>query len=81
MLNKKTQSKKTDIKIVVPVKKVRELREDEIREEFRKYFVKLKRKMNLKPDLEKIIWLHLKSAGFAKPELFDNGVKHFGLSL
>jgi hypothetical protein len=62
-----------------PVKKVRELREDEVREEFRKYFTKLKRQMNLRSDLEKILWLHLKAAGFAKPELFDKGIKHFGL--
>jgi len=55
--------------------------EKKTREEFKQYFVKLKRKLGLKPDLENIIWLHFKAAGFDKKEKFDSGVEHFGYKI
>lgn len=51
------------------------------REEFRKYFVGLKRKLNLGPELENVIWLHLKAIGMDKKEKFNEGVKHFGYKI
>ena len=56
-------------------------KEDETREEFKKYFIKLKRKMGLTPDLEQIIWLHFKASGFDEIEKFDKGIEHFGYKL
>ena len=61
--------------------KQKEPKEDEIREEFKKYFTKLKRKMGLGSDLEQIIWLHFKAYGFDKKEKFDDGIRHFGYSI
>ena len=65
------ESKKKD-----PVKK-----EKEKREEFRTYFIRLKRKLNLDAYLEDIIWLHFKAAGFDEKEKFDDGVRHFGYKI
>jgi len=63
--------------VVVPKK----LRESEKREEFRKYFTKLKRKLDLDKNLENVIWLHLKSIKMDTPELFDKGIQNFGYRL
>jgi hypothetical protein len=51
------------------------------REEFRKYFVGLKRKLNLAPELEHVLWLHLKAVGMDKKEKFNEGVQHFGYKI
>jgi hypothetical protein len=51
------------------------------REEFRKYFVGLKRKLNLAPELENVLWLHLKTMGMDKKEKFNEGVEHFGYKI
>ena len=59
----------------------KEPKEEEIREEFKQYFTKLKRKIGLTSDLEQIIWLHLKASGFDKKEKFSAGVRHFGYKL
>lgn len=74
-------TKKKNIAVEAPKqisKSSRPLREEEIRKEFKKYFIKLKRKLNLDPSLESILWLHLKSAGYAQSELFDKGIENFG---
>lgn len=55
--------------------------EKDTREEFRKYFTKLKRKINLSSDLEDIIWLHFKASGFDKKDKFEDGIQHFGYKL
>ena len=51
------------------------------REEFRKYFLKLNKKLNLNKSLEEVIWIHLKTINHDKKELFDKGVKHFGYKI
>lgn len=51
------------------------------REEFRVYFVGLKKKLNLAPELENIIWLHLKAVGMDKKDQFSAGVNHFGYKI
>lgn len=61
--------------------KEKDVREEDTRKEFKRYFIQLKRKLSLDPSLEEILWLHLKSAGFAEKELFDKGIKHFGYEL
>jgi hypothetical protein len=54
---------------------------DNSREEFRKYFLKLSKKLKLDKSLEEVIWVHLKTIGCNKKELFDKGVKHFGYKI
>lgn len=54
---------------------------DNEREEFRKYFLKLNKKLNLNKSLEEVIWIHLKTIKHDKKELFDKGVEHFGYKL
>lgn len=61
--------------------KEKQTREEDTRKEFKKYFIQLKRKLNLDPSLENVIWLHFKSAGFANEKLFDEGIKHFGYKI
>ncbi len=62
------------------VKKAIEKEEDN-REEFRKFFVKVKGKLNLSSDLEGVIWKHFKAAGFDKKDKFKEGINHFGYKL
>lgn len=52
-----------------------------VRQEFKKYFVKLKRKLNLADEMENILWLHCKASGFAEVEKFDKGIENFGYKL
>jgi len=54
---------------------------DNSREDFRKYFLKLNKKLKLNKSLEEVIWVHLKTIGCNKKELFDKGVKHFGYKI
>lgn len=51
------------------------------REDFRKYFLKLRKKLNLSKSLEEVIWIHLKTIKHDKKELFDKGVENFGYKL
>lgn len=51
------------------------------REEFRKFFIKIKGKLKLTKDMEEVIWLHFKAAGFDKKEKFIDGIKHFGYKI
>lgn len=51
------------------------------REEFRKYFTVLKRKLKLAPELENVLWLHLKAIGMDKKEKFNEGILHFGYKI
>lgn len=51
------------------------------REAFRKFFAKIKGKLKLEKDMEKVIWLHLKATGFDKKDKFEKGIKHFGYEL
>ena len=46
---------------------------------FDEFWFKIKKEKNLDDKFKKIIWTHFKAAGFDKPELFENGLKHFGL--
>lgn len=54
---------------------------EDSREEFRKYFVELKRKLNLASELENVIWLHLQAVEMNKKNKFDDGVRHFGYKI
>lgn len=51
------------------------------REEFRKFFVKIKGKLNLDKSMEEVIWTHFKAAGFDKKDKFEKGIKHFGYNI
>jgi hypothetical protein len=48
------------------------------KEEFRKFFLKEKEYFKFDKDMEAIIWAHFNSAGFTKPEKFQEGLEHFG---
>jgi hypothetical protein len=54
---------------------------EDSREEFRKYFVALKRQLKLAPELENVIWLHLKAINMDKKDQFNDGVRHFGYKI
>jgi hypothetical protein len=54
---------------------------DTSREDFRKYFLKLSKKLKIDKTLEEVVWIHLKTIGCNKKELFDKGVKHFGYKI
>lgn len=54
---------------------------EDSREEFRKYFVELKRKLNLAPEIESVMWEHFKAVGMDKKDKFNEGVKHFGYKI
>ena len=51
------------------------------REDFKKFFIKLKRKLNLDPSIEEVMWEHFKAEGFSKKENFEKGTKHFGYKI
>lgn len=51
------------------------------RHEFKKYFLKLSKKINIDKSLEEVIWIHLKTIKCDKKDLFDKGVKHFGYKI
>ena len=51
------------------------------REDFRKYFLKINKKLKLNQSLEEVIWIHLKTIKHDKKELFDKGIEHFGYKL
>jgi len=55
--------------------------EKQTREEFRKFFVKIKKKLSITADMEQIIWIHIKAAGYNKKDKFEDGVKHFGYKI
>jgi hypothetical protein len=57
------------------------LDEEVVREEFRKFFIKAKRKLGLENKMEEIIWLHLKAIKHDKPEKFEDGIANFGYKL
>jgi hypothetical protein len=84
--------KKEEKKVTKKAKTPRELRielanskskikERKVRDEFRKYFAKLKRKLNLDNSLEEVIWLHFKATGYDKKSKFDEGIIHFGYKI
>ena len=51
------------------------------RDDFRKYFLKLAKKLKLENYLEEVIWIHLKNIKHDKKELFDKGIEHFGYKI
>lgn len=62
-------------------KQAADAKKENSREEFRKFFVKIKSKLGLSSEMEQVIWLHFKSAGFDKKDKFEEGIKHFGYKL
>ena len=51
------------------------------RENFKRYFLKLNKKLKKDRSLEEVIWTHLKTIKHDKEELFDKGVEHFGYKI
>lgn len=52
---------------------------ENVREQFSAYWAIAKKEYKRSKDMEDILWAHLKAAGFDKPELFEEGLEHFGL--
>lgn len=48
-----------------------------LKEEFRVFFAKKKEKLGLDKDLEKILWMHMRSSGHLEVGKFDEGFDHF----
>jgi ribosomal protein L19E len=51
------------------------------RQAFHKFFIKIKEKLNLKPEMEIVLWKHLQATENDKPEKFAEGVRSFGYNL
>jgi hypothetical protein len=51
------------------------------RQAFHKFFIKIKEKLNLKPEMEIVLWKHLQSTQKDKPEKFKEGVESFGYKI
>lgn len=61
--------------------KQKKAKPENTREEFRKFFIRIKDKLNLEGEMEKVIWLHFTKTGFDKKEKFEKGIEHFGYKL
>lgn len=57
-----------------------ELTQEEKREAFRVFWAQAKAQYGKARDMEEILWLHLKATKMDKPEQFDAGLTHFGLT-
>ena len=55
-------------------------REDERREDFRKFWAENKAKYGKEKDLEQVLWLHLKAINKDNSDSFEAGLSHFGLT-
>jgi len=55
--------------------------EENTRDEFRKYFIQISRKLNLKKEMEEVLWLHLRASGHDKKDKFNAGLENFGYKL
>jgi hypothetical protein len=51
----------------------------DVRQAFHKHFIKIKSKLNLKPEMEGVLWKHLKATKNDAPEKFDAGIQNFGI--
>lgn len=49
------------------------------RDLFRRLFLKLKKKHNLKANMEEVLWLHLVAVGCDVEDKFNEGILNFGL--
>ena len=80
LTDKQRAEKARKRRLALAIDKTAEKKEDtsKAREDFRKHFAKIKKKLKLGKDLEEIIWTHLKAIKCDKQELFDKGIKHFG---
>lgn len=52
---------------------------ENVREQFSAFWAVAKKSYKRSKDMEDILWAHLKSSGFDKPEFFEKGIEHFGL--
>lgn len=49
------------------------------RDAFKAYWAQNKKKYGMTNKLEEVLWLHLVATKNDSPDLFDNGLKHFGI--
>lgn len=74
------KARKKRIAIAAEKNKI-ETKKDNSREDFRKYFLKINKKLKLEKYVEEVIWIHLKTIGCNKKELFEKGIEHFGYKI
>lgn len=55
--------------------------QEDSKEEFRKFFIKAKKKLSLSPEMKDVIWKHFISNGFDKKDKFKEGLENFGYKL
>lgn len=72
------------------MKKAEELRSSMVKEKkkkidarqaFHKFFIKIKEKVGLKPEMEIVLWKHLQATKTDVPEKFKEGVESFGYKI
>lgn len=51
----------------------------DVKTAFSEFWVRSRKEYNRPRELEDVLWAHIKSAGFDSPELFEEGLAHFGL--
>jgi len=61
------------------IEMVKPLTNKQKREAFRIYWAQNKKKYGMTNKLENVLWLHLVSTKNDSPELFENGLKNFGI--
>ena len=92
MTDKKKSTKKTESseeriakarkkRIALAAEKAPKQEQSDSRDEFRKYFLKLNKKLKVDKSMEQVIWIHLKTIQCNKKELFEQGIKHFGYKI
>jgi len=54
------------------------IKKNDVKQLFHKFFLKLKGKLNLKDDMEIVLWKYIVAIKHDKPELFGEGIKKFG---
>jgi hypothetical protein len=87
-MENETKSKEQEIiekarkkRLALAMDKSKPIESTDDREDFRKYFLRLGKKLNLDKSLEEVIWKHLKTIGHDKKDKFEDGIKHFGYKI
>lgn len=52
--------------------------DEETKMKFQEFWAKNKTQYSCPKDIEHILWVHLKAAGYDSPEKFEAGIKNFG---
>jgi hypothetical protein len=56
-------------------------KEVDVRKLFHKYFLKIQGRLNVKQDMEVVLWKHLVATKNDSPEKFETGIRNFGYKI